>query len=127
MLAKSKGTTERFARFSRSSAQSAPTSSCRYRRKGFPYEADWFRAVAEMPDQPILLYWEGDAWSRFRKPVPSETRLWWKAADIVFTVAFGEQQRLIEGLGGRDVRFAPFTYDHVHYRREEANEAADAG
>ena len=95
--------------------------------QGFPYEADWFRAVAEMPDQPILLYWEGDAWSRFRKPVPSETRLWWKAADIVFTVAFGQQQRLIESLGGRDVRFAPFTYDHVHYRREEANEPPTRG
>ena len=36
---------------------------------GFPFTEDWFRAVVAGPSSPILLYWEGDAWSRWSKPV----------------------------------------------------------
>jgi hypothetical protein len=89
---------------------------------GFPFTGDWLQAVAASPSRPILLYWEGDPWGRWSKPVPPETRLWWKAADVVFTVAVGKQRRLIERLGGRDVRFIPNTYDHIIYAAEEANE-----
>ena len=95
---------------------------------GIRFTEEWFRALYEAaPPRPILLCWEGDAWSRWRKPVRAETRLWWNAADVVFTVAWGEQKRFIERLGGRDVRFAPSTYDHVHYRTEEANEPLTHG
>jgi hypothetical protein len=90
--------------------------------RGFPYTEDWFRAVASGPSRPILLYWEGDAWGRWTKPVRPEMRLWWRAADVVFTVAIGAQKKLIERLGGRDVRFVPNTYDHILYRDEEATE-----
>jgi hypothetical protein len=94
---------------------------------GFPYTEDWLRVVVAAPSRPILLYWEGDAWGRWRKPVPPEMRLWWKAADTVFTVAGGKQKELIERLGGRDVRFVPNTYDHIRYRNEEANEPPTRG
>ncbi len=57
---------------------------------------------------------------------PPETRLWWKAADVVFTVAVGKQRRLIERYGGREVRFVPNTYDHVHHRGGRGKRAADA-
>jgi hypothetical protein len=96
--------------------------------QGFSFTEDWFRAVAAaLPRRPLLLFWEGDAWSRWSKPVPPETQLWWKHADVVFSVAFGEQRRLIERLGGRDVRFVPSTYDHIRYREEEATEPPTQG
>ena len=95
--------------------------------QGFPYTEDWFRAVAATPARPILLYWEGDAWGRWTKPIHPEMRLWWKAADVVFTVAIGTQRKLIERLGGRDVRFVPNTYDHIRYSEEEANEPPTRG
>jgi len=88
----------------------------------FSFNEDWFRALAQIERRPVLLFWEGDAWSRWSKPVPRETRLWWKAADVVFTVAVGKQRDLIERLGGRDVRFIPSTYDHIVYAEEEQNE-----
>jgi hypothetical protein len=94
---------------------------------GFPFTEDWFRAVAAVPSGPILLYWEGDAWGSWRKPIPSEMRLCWNAADVVFTVAVGKQQELIQRLGARDVRFVPNTYDHILYGEEEANEPATSG
>jgi hypothetical protein len=94
---------------------------------GFPFTEDWFRAVASAAARPILLDWEGDAWGRWSKPVPAETRLWWRQADIVFTVATGKQRSLIERLGCRDVRFVPFTYDHIRYSVEEANEPPTRG
>jgi hypothetical protein len=90
--------------------------------RGFAFTDDWFDAVAALPTPPILVYWEGDAWARWTKPVPPETRVWWRRADLVFTVAIGKQRRLIERLGGRDVRFVPNTYDHVLFGREEATE-----
>jgi len=94
---------------------------------GFPFTEDWFRCVAAAPSRPILLYWEGDAWSRWSKPVSPEMRLCWKAADVVFTVAAGRQRKLIESHGGRDVRFVPNTYDHIRYAEEEANEPQTRG
>jgi hypothetical protein len=90
--------------------------------QGIPYTDEWFQAVQNADPRPILLHWEGDAWGRWTKPVHPEMRLWWKAADVVFTVAVGKQRDLIERLGGRDVRFIPFTYDHIRYRTEEGNE-----
>jgi len=95
--------------------------------QGFAFTEDWFRAVAASVPRPILLFWEGDAWSRWTKPAPQETRLWWKHADVVFSVAIGVQRRLIESLGGSDVRFIPSTYDHIRYRQEETSEPATSG
>ncbi len=94
---------------------------------GFPFTAGWFRAVAAAPSRPILLAYEGDAWGRWSKPVPAETRMCWAAADAVFTVAVGDQRKLIERYGGREVRFVPNTYDHVRHREEEANEPSTQG
>jgi hypothetical protein len=87
--------------------------------QGFPFTDEWFRAVAATPTRPLLLYIEQDAWGRLGKPVRPETRRWWAAADVVFTVAVGEQRRLIERYGGRDVRHIPNTYDHVVFAAEE--------
>ena len=95
--------------------------------QGFRFTEEWFRDVAAVPSRGILLYWEGDAWSRWSKPIPSETRFSWKAADVVFTVAIGKQRELIERLGGRDVRFVPSTYDHISYAQEEAHEPPTRG
>ena len=94
---------------------------------GFPFTEDWFQAVGATPSRPLLLFWEGDAWSRWSKPVHPATRISWRAADVVFTVAVGKQRRLIESLGARDVRFVPNTYDHVMYGEEEANEPPTRG
>lgn len=95
--------------------------------QGFSFTEAWFRAVADVTPRPILLFWEGDAWHRWSKPVPRETRLWWSRADVVFTVALGEQRRLIERVGARDVRFVPSTYDHIRYREEEDAEPSTRG
>jgi hypothetical protein len=95
--------------------------------QGVPFTAEWFQAVAAAQSRPILLYWEGDAWSRWTKPIRPEMHLWWKAADVIFTVAVGKQRTFIERLGGRDVRFVPFTYDHIYYREEESNEPPTRG
>ena len=94
---------------------------------GFPYTEDWLRALANTTPRPVLMAWEGDAFSRWRKPVPRETRAWWNAADVVFTTAFGKQRKLIEHYGGHDVRFVPYTYDHIRFAAEEANEPAVRG
>ena len=94
---------------------------------GFPFTEEWFRAVASEPEPPVLLFWEGDAWSRWRKPIQPEMRLWWTAADLIFTVALGNQKKLIEKHGGRDVRFVPSTYDHVRFAREERTEPPTKG
>jgi hypothetical protein len=89
---------------------------------GFPFTEDWLRAVLSMTPRPLLIAWEGDAFGRWTKPVPRETRAWWNLADMVFTTAFGKQRELIEHYGATDVRFVPYTYDHVRYAEEEANE-----
>lgn len=89
---------------------------------GFPFTREWLQAVIEVARRPILLVWEGDAFGRWRKPVPQETRAWWSVADVVFTAAIGGQRKLIERNGTADVRFVPNTYDHVRYSLEEANE-----
>jgi hypothetical protein len=94
---------------------------------GFPFTESWFQAVAALPSPPILLLWEGDPWGRWSKPPTPEVRLWWTAADIVFSVAIGKQRSLIERHGGRDVRFAPHTYDHVRHSEEEENEPPAGG
>jgi hypothetical protein len=94
---------------------------------GFPFTEEWLRAVLATTPQPLLIAWEGDAFSRWRKPVPRETRAWWRLADAVFSTAFGKQRKLIEHYGARDVRFVPYTYDHIRYAAEEANEPATRG
>ena len=94
---------------------------------GFPFTDEWLRAVDTAVPRAARLLWEGDAWGRWSKPPPPETRLWWKSADVVFTVAVGKQRALIEGAGARDVRFVPYTYDHVLHRDEEATEPAVRG
>lgn len=94
---------------------------------GFPFTEDWLRAVAATDPRPLLLAWEGDAFSRWRKPVPRETRAWWNVADAVFTTAFGKQRELIEHYGAQDVRFVPYTYDHIRYAAEENTEPPTRG
>jgi hypothetical protein len=89
---------------------------------GFAFTRDWFHTVRRTVPDIALLLWEGDAWGRWSKPPPPETRLWWREADVVFAVAVGRQKTLIERAGSRDVRFVPNTYDHVRHREEEANE-----
>ena len=95
--------------------------------QGFSYTDEWFGEIAASIPTPIILFWEGDAWHRWSKPVPRTTRVSWRRADVVFTVAIGDQRRLIQRLGGRDVRFVPSTYDHVRYHHEEAVEPATSG
>src|SRR5262249_44515365 len=87
-----------------------------------PLTEEWFKELSATGSRPIRLYWEGDPWGRWSKPVPPEIRLWWRQADVIFTVAIGKQRTLMERLGGRDVRFVPNTYDHILYAGEEANE-----
>jgi hypothetical protein len=87
---------------------------------GFPFEQAWFDAVRASAGSPVFLYVEQDAWGRWTKPVPSETRLWWRESDVVFSVAMGAQRRLIEELGGRDVRHTVNTYDQVKFANEES-------
>jgi hypothetical protein len=89
---------------------------------GFPFDEDWLRAVVDMTPRPLVLAWEGDAFDRWRKPVPRDTRAWWKVADVVFTTSIGRQRKLIEHYGASDVRFVPYTYDHIRYADEEATE-----
>ena len=95
--------------------------------QGFPFTKGWFSEVASLPQPPILLYAEHDAWGRWRKPVPTETKLWWRASDVVFSVAVGKQRALIERFGGRDVRLIPNTYDHIRYAAAEATEPSTDG
>ncbi len=96
--------------------------------QGFPFTREWFQELRGLAERPALLYWEGDAWGRrWTKPIHDEMRLWWQAADIVFSIALGPQRRLIERIGGRDVRFVPHTYDHIHCSEEEANEPTRSG
>jgi hypothetical protein len=95
--------------------------------QGFPFDEDWFRAVAAMTSRPVLLYVEQDAWGRWSKPVPYETRLWWRKADVIFSVAVGSQRRLIERVGGNDVRHIANTYDHVEFANEELRPPAIRG
>ena len=90
--------------------------------RGFPFTDEWFRALGDGNSRPILLFWEGDPWGRWSKPATPDVRLWWKNADVVFTVAIGRQRSYIERLGGQDVRFAPHTYDHIRFGAEEASE-----
>lgn len=95
--------------------------------QGFPFPNEWFTEVVSGSPSPILLYVEHDAWGRWRKPVPSETRLWWRHSDVVFSVAVGKQRALIEHYGGRDVRHIPNTYDHIRYAVEEDTEPPTQG
>jgi hypothetical protein len=90
--------------------------------QGFPYTEEWFREVKALPDAPRLLYIEQDAWGRWTKPIHPEMGLWWREADVVFTVALGKQRKLIERFGARDVRFTPNTYDQIMFAREETEE-----
>ena len=94
---------------------------------GFLFTEEWIRAVSRTSSAPVLLYWEGDAWGRLSKPPPKEVRLWWREADVAFTVALGPQRSLMERHGARDVRFVPQTYDHVRFGNEEANEPPTHG
>ena len=94
----------------------------------FPVTTEWFEAVAASTSPPaVLLAWEGDAWGRWGKPLNRTTKLWWQRADVVFSVAVGTQKRLIERHGGRDVRFAVNTYDHIRHKTEEATEPDTSG
>jgi hypothetical protein len=124
MIAKSKGEPGALRELVEIIRTTNPNVVVQIATQGFPFTEDWFGAVAALPSRPILLYAEHDAWGRWTKPVDHETRLWWAAADVVFTVAVGKQRRLIERLGGRDVRHVPNTYDHIHYEAEEMTEPA---
>jgi len=127
MIAKSKGEPGALREILEIIRTTGPNVIVQLTPSGFPFTEDWFREVAAAPSTPLLLFWEGDAWGRWSKPVPPEVRASWRAADVIFTVADGGQRKLIERLGGRDVRFAPFTYCHVRYAEEEANEPPTRG
>jgi hypothetical protein len=89
--------------------------------KAFGHEPAWVAEFLRRCDQPIVLYWEGDPWHRWAKPVNRSMGAWLAAADVVFTPAREPQTRLLRRAGARDVRFMPHTYCHVVFGEAETN------
>lgn len=76
---------------------------------------DLVRRVIEAAGRPTVLYWEGDSWHRWAKPVTAVMRAWLAQADIVFSVAREPQFSLLRNAGARDVQFVPQTYCQVQF------------
>jgi hypothetical protein len=93
---------------------------------GHGHDSAWVRALVRAIGNPTILYFEGDAWGRWTKPVNASMRAWLAAADVVFTVAEGKQRSLMEGAGARDVRYIPQTYCHVLLQQAEDPSAVSA-
>jgi hypothetical protein len=84
-----------------------------------PLDSAWVTEFLATSGNPLVVYWEGDAWHRWRKPVNSLMRSWLAASDVVFSVAGRPQTSLFRRYGARDVRFAPSTYCHVKFAAGE--------
>lgn len=66
-----------------------------------------------------LIYHEGDAYSRVRRPLPLEARAASRSADIVFSIGMGNLARDFRAAGARDVRWVPSVYDPGRFGLEE--------
>jgi len=86
-------------------------------------DAEWVRALrTALGAHGRILYWEGDPWSRWRKPPAPAMRLWAAAADVVFSVALEPQSELLQRLGARRLEFIPHTYCHVQFKEAEESD-----
>lgn len=71
---------------------------------------DHLRAIRRGAD-PRIVYHEGDVYSRWRHPLPSESVIAARHADVVLTVGSGAAADNFRRLGVSDVRWVPSTYD----------------
>jgi hypothetical protein len=80
---------------------------------GFGHDRDWVERFLRSSGNPVVLYWEGDAWHRWAKPINASMGAWLTAADTVFSTARELQTTLLRRRGAKQVRFVPNTYCHV--------------
>lgn len=85
----------------------------------FHHELPWVRGLLERCGDPRVLYWEGDPWHRWAKPMNRSMRAWLTASDIVFTHAREPHFSMFRRAGAADIRFRPETYCHVQFRDAE--------
>jgi hypothetical protein len=86
---------------------------------GVEHDPLFVKWLLDSMGHPVVIYWEGDAWQRWRKPINASMRAWLGVADVVFTTARHPQSDLLKRGGARDVRFIPNTYCHVQSRKAE--------
>lgn len=86
---------------------------------GFGHDPQWVRSYLRSIRNPVVLFYEGDAWGRWSKPINRSMSGWLATSDIVFTVAREPQLSLFRKHGARDVRFVPSTYCHAAFREAE--------
>lgn len=86
---------------------------------GFGHSPAWVRNLIESARKPTVIYWEGDPWHRWAKPVNRSMASWLAVADVVFTSARRPHVSLFRRAGASDVRFLPQTYCHVMFSHAE--------
>ena len=72
-----------------------------------------------------FLYHEGDPYSRFLHPLPSEAKLAARVADVVFTVGTGTFADNFRRAGANDVRWSPHTFDPARFGTQGPNLSVD--
>jgi hypothetical protein len=93
---------------------------------GLGHDPMFVKRLLDSLDNPVVLYWEGDPWHRWRKPIDTSMGSWLAAADVVFTTARRPQQELLKRGGARDVRFIANSYSCAHFREAEDTDPLDS-
>src|ERR1022692_2639749 len=89
------------------------------------HDRDWIKHFLRCCGSPVVLYWDGDAWSRWAKPINDSRAAWLASADIVFATARALQITYLRRRGAQQVRFMPNTYCHVMFADAERMDPLD--
>ncbi|MFC5768688.1 glycosyltransferase family protein [Thauera sinica] len=81
----------------------------------YPLSRDFLRELKRIPSQPKLVLHEGDAYGHFIKPLDRTLRAVIAEADMSFLVGLGSLAELAIKAGGRNIRYAPHSYDGMRF------------
>ena len=77
----------------------------------FDLSEEFLLRLKKIAPRSLLVYHEGDTFSRFYKRYPRSTRAMLRQADVVFQVGLGALQRLAENCGARRIYWVPHVFD----------------
>ena len=91
----------------------------------FSHDRGWVDRFLRCAGNPVVLYYEGDSWHRWAKPINASMGAWLTAADTVFAVAREPRTAFLRRRGAKQVRFIPDTYCHVIFANAETTDPLD--
>ena len=64
-------------------------------------------SLRALPDSPTMVYWEGDSYHSWFKPLPSSMLTVMRRCETVYLPCGGPIVRVLKRAGCRDIRYAP--------------------